>query len=596
MANSVYFNGETITIPGAYSAVDTSSMSTKTDTGAGIIAIIGESTGGEPGAVNFLSDTVTAKRVLKGGELLKACQKAWNPVSATKAGVNVGGANVIAAIRTNQATKSELKVKSGEDVVMRFQSKDWGATNNFQIKMVDGTISGTKTVTVYNPTTGAYENYANMGNVFAIAYTGDQAYAELNIFADSSKAMYLQTKVGADKGSAVEDISIKIDDVKFKNLAGLIEEVRSYENYVVSTNNPYNTRLKASDIDFVSDANIKLSASDAFRVTAVLADLQSRLAAQSKMVELAEYNKSAKLENFAYTEMTGGDEGKSPASWVEFFDKLSNYDIDYIVPLTADMSIQAELLAHISEMSGNMGRERRGVVGGQIGETIPETITRANSVASDRMQVVYGGFYDINDSGNLELYPPYILAAQHAGRVAYLSGGESATHDTYRMAAPEYRLERSEIAALLDAGILPFEFVLSRSAVSPSSSTVRLVQDLTTDVIDRDAIHTERATGALADDINREIRYTLDTMLTGKRATASDLTSASNAVVSVLAKRVSSGDILEYKDVNVVKSGTVIEVNYSVAPTEPNNFTLITAHYYSSTISVSANSSTMGEA
>ena len=42
MSQSVYFNGELITIPGAYSATDVSAMSTKSDgSGAKIIAILG---------------------------------------------------------------------------------------------------------------------------------------------------------------------------------------------------------------------------------------------------------------------------------------------------------------------------------------------------------------------------------------------------------------------------------------------------------------------------------------------------------------------------------------------------------------------------
>ena len=35
----------------------------------------------------------------------------------------------------------------------------------------------------------------------------------------------------------------------------------------------------------------------------------------------------------------------------------------------------------------------------------------------------------------------------------------------------------------------------------------------------------------------------------------------------------------------MTKTGTVTTVEYSVAPAEPNNFTLITGHYYSESIS-----------
>ena len=105
MANSVYFNGNILTIPGAYSAIDTSGLSTKSNTdGLKTLALIGECTGGEPGTVQFFSDPVSARNTLKSGELLKACERAWNPVSATKEGMDIGGANVIACIRKSSKT------------------------------------------------------------------------------------------------------------------------------------------------------------------------------------------------------------------------------------------------------------------------------------------------------------------------------------------------------------------------------------------------------------------------------------------------------------------------------------------------------------
>ena len=198
------------------------------------------------------------------------------------------------------------------------------------------------------------------------------------------------------------------------------------------------------------------------------------------------------------------------------------------------------------------------------------------------MQVVHGGFYDINGNNELQLYPPYILAAQHAGRAAFLEDGEPATHDVYRMSAPEYKLEREEVTQLLQGGVLAFEFVLGKTGTS--QSYVRLVQDLTTDITSTDTVHTERATGALADSINKEIRDELDDLLTGKRTGIGDLTSAKNKVISILENRKRKSHIVQYKDVYVTKTGTVTEIDYSVAPAEPNNFTLITAHYYSETL------------
>lgn len=581
----VYFNGETIIVPGAYTATDVSGMIRKDTDDAKIIALIGEADGGEPGSVHFFNDYITAKNVLKGGDLLKACEKAWTPVSRTKTGVKLGGANMIACIRSNNATKASVEHKNGEQQLqVKFVSKDFGANNNFRVKITDGTLNGTKRVMVHDTTKNTYENFDNLGNAFTIGYTGDQAYAEINTYVDGSQTFCVETKIGSSAEDAKTDILIKCDDDSVKSIRQLVQQLQSYENYVVSTLNVYNSRLKASELDLIQKGNIKLSGKEpTFRVTAVFADLQLRLHTNSSCIEIEEYDKTkGALENVEWLQLTGGTNGKSPASWVKYFDMLSNFDITYITPLTSDISIHAELASHVRTMSGNLGKERRGIVGGAIGESINETVVRAKDIASDRMQVVYGGFWDYDYENKLQLYPPYILAAQHAGRCAFLEDGESATYDVYRMASPEYKLERHQVAELILNGVLAFEFVLGRN--STSASFVRLAHDLTTDATALDTLHTERATGALADAINKELRDELDALLTGKRTSIGDLTSAKNKTISVLEKRKKKGHIVNYKNVSVVRNGTTTTIDYMVAPAEPNNFTLITAHYYAETL------------
>lgn len=578
MAQNVYFNGELLTIPGAYSTTDVSAMSTKGDSDtAKVIALIGECTGGEPGVVQFFTEPTAARKVLKSGELLKACEKAWNPVSKSKTGVKLDGANLIACIRSNEATKSSTTINDGQLVI---SSKDWGANTAFQVKLQDGTVKGSKKLVTYDQVNGTYETIDNIGALFTLKYTGNQKYAEVNIQPSDDNYSYLTTKVGENAETATEDIKIKLDRIKIKSIKTLIGEIQAYENYQLVIPGNYNPRLKVTDLDEVSALDI----TSAQPITAVYADMKSKLENSSQLIEITSFDASkGKIENFDYITLEGGTEGVSPASWVKFFDALSNYDIFYIVPLTGDKAIHAELIAHINELSGSMGRERRCVLGGNIGETLLETIDRSKTAAFDRVQVVYGGFWDYDSNNELTLYPPYILAAQHAGRAAYLEDGEPATHDVYRMAAPEYKLERNEITQLLQNGVLAFEFVLGKTGTS--QSYVRLVQDLTTDVLSTDTVHTERATGALADSINKQIREELDDLLTGRKTTSSDLTSAKNRIISILDDRKRKNQIIDYKDVYVTKSGTVTEVDFSVAPAEPNNFTLITAHYYSQDIS-----------
>lgn len=585
---SVYFNGEMITIPGAYSMIDASQMGTKGNSGTTrLVAFIGEAGGGEPETVHILSNPVAAKKVLKSGDLLKACNKAWNPVSKTKQGVSLGGANNILCIRTNRATKSALDVESGKITI---KSKDWNAdANNIQVRLADGTHEGTRRFMVYNQDADIYENLDNIGGLFSIKYTGTEPYAEVNVFKDDvAKEYVFQTKIGADKASAVEDIHITLGALEkevIKSMTVLISMLRSYENYSVVPSFSYNTAIKVTKIDPIS-AEIM---TDPVHVTAFYHDLKAKVAANSNLIEIESYDNTQGLPaNFDYTYLTGGSDGTTKATWVEYLDMLSNYDITYIVPLTGDTSIHAEVLSHVQTMSGTKGRERRMIVGGEIGEAVTDAITRAKNLSSDRAQVVCGGFFDYDEHGVKEIYAPYILAAQHAGRCAFLDDGEAATHDVYKMAAPEYILETTQIQELIAAGVLAFEFVIANNTVTAAQNTyVRLVHDLTTDIGRTQTVYTERAVGVLADSINKEIREKIDSILTGKRTTITDLTTVKNAVISILWNRQHLYDqILGYKDIYITKEGTVTTIDYSVAPAEPNNFTIITAHYYDESISI----------
>lgn len=718
MSTKTYFNGEVIKIPGAYSAYDTSQMVTSDAYGnAKMLALVGESLGGEPGTVQFFTDPVSAKKILKGGDLLKAVQKAWKPVSGT----NPGGAASIACIRTNRATSSRLDVipadktfkgstlaevvsekatllgrpvssmirngmilddgsvmgvlkwvsdftafnetvsaeqngyfvpikltgkvrgekmtiiKNGEEredktdmpfdselllrvedssdrfsilvdgkhVItfnfkktsfddeeadvwpqIRFESKDWGADTAHQIKISNGSLSETKKITIYDQTASQYETFDNLGNLFTLSYTGPEKYAAYSVEVDTiTDKLYLITYIGADRDKAAEDLRIELNPNTLKSVNALVQTLEAYENYIIGAHTRYNQRIKVNELDLVDHKNIKaVPGTLAARVTAVYADMAYTLNLNSQYVKVTAVNRDyGTVENMPYTPMEGGSHGTSPSSWIEFFDMLSDFDTYYIVPLTSDVAIHAELASHIEQMSGNLGRERRGVIGGANNETVAETMQRAMDVRSDRIQVVHGGLYDYDAAGVLALYPPYILAAQHAGRAAYLNDGESATHDLYNMVMPEYKLGTTEITQLLDAGCLAFRYVLGRNGTAQSS--VQLVHDLTTDIMSEDTVHTERATGALADSINMEIRNKMDSLFTGKKISQRDMESAKLAVISILQRRQLAGEIIAFKDIFITKLNTVTEVHYSIAPAEPNNFTLITAHYYSEALS-----------
>lgn len=838
----VYFNGRLITIPGAYSMIESTMTSTKSGNVARPIAILGECTGGEPGVVQFFNEPSVAKKVLKSGMLLKGCQQAWNPVSDTKEGVELGGANLIAVIRTNMATKGRLDVlqatakapsigrvvaskvatstgtvtaaeavdtpvvipvetsetvkiateaikavralgevndpefeenqaatdivfKDGtvnlftgdlkpyagtsgmpskkwvgvvvglpfaldevdttynggydvvsgheleasiakqwgtvdvtnglilwfdaekpfkktisfkstsgviakvpvvvaekaageytgetnatlkviitsdgtvtkaeakymwglasedegnftvnesaandlvykgvkltfsegtysrddsfyvplyagtdtEQVAFTLQSKDWGvAANSIQTKMSNGTIEGTRKLTVYNTKQDNYESYDDLGAMFQIKYTGTQPYAVLNTLLDGTgNSIRLQTLVGTDADNAQVDLDFELDPKVYKSIKALVVALSAYENYSVELFTGYNPDLLVTDLDLITDAPI--NEGEGFNVTGVMADMVKLLGFQSNLVEAVYTNReNVQFNNWDFISMVGGSEGKSPMSWVEYFEMLGRYNISYVVPLTDDMSIIAECLDHVNKLSDELGKERRMVCGRGNGITVEQAIYNAMRLDAARAQYVFPGMYDSDDDGNVKLWPAYILAAQHAGRAAFLPDGEAATHDTYRMSGIEQELEPEQITRLLNGGVVTFEFLIGDDDFS--SSYVRCVQDITTWTNDNDPLYVERAIGATADNLNKDLRKALDNLLVGKRTVTATLTSARNTCISIFKDRVKAEIIVAYKDVIVYKSNGAVWVEYSVAPAEPTNFVLIQGHFYS---------------
>lgn len=687
----VYFNGKFITLPGAYSSVESSMTVTRAGEQAKVIALIGECTGGEPGVVQFFSEPNVAKKTLKSGDLLKAAQKAWNPVSRTKQGVELGGAFTIACIRSNEATKASSEVRnagqsvdasmesfatvadettggmsisgtytgteektlevvisggtgtapisdmkynwhyvgeankmseaaemttdptalengviitfsngnytSGDtfsiklspavpnngDKIYEIRSKDWGVDNNaIQHKLDNGTVAGTKKLTLYNSQLDAYEVYDNLGGMFNIKYTGEQPYAAITVVVDKKgKATRLQTFIGEDEATAILDLDIELNTKSYRNIKALSNYIAGYEGYETELYTSYSYNLTVQDIDVMDKVNIKRGKEDdGVPVTGVLVDMQKTLNDQSQMCEIPAISRTVtQYDNYPFTSLTGGSEGISPNSWVKFLDMLAAFNITYIVPLTDDMSIIAECKEHVVHMSEDMGREQRMMCGRGNRLSVSAAVSDAMRLSCDRVQYIFPGMYDQNDAGEIELYPAYILAAQHAGRAAFLPDGEAGTHDYYRMTGIEYELSPDDITRLLNAGVVTFEFVVPDNVYE--ASAIRMVQDITTHTANLDPLYVERAIGITADMLNKDLRKALDDLLVGKRTVSATLTTARNTVLSVLKQRVKDEIIVAYKDVTVYKEHGAVWVQYSVAPSEPTNFVLIQSHFYS---------------
>lgn len=681
------FHGVRQRKPGVYSHVE-SNMRIYSTNGAKNMAIIGTSKGGVPGEITLIEDPEDAINLLKGGELLEAALKAYDPVIETKDGVKLGGAEQIFCIRSNDATKAEANIfqtktvpaKVGEvistqhanstgklsvsgeftgkenktfkvvitstglkdladatylcylatdeeppieelslkvtqnatnkdlgdgikitfsegkynqgdtflipctapvtesEFVYTITSKDYGEENNLiSHKLSDGTSPGTKCLTIYDAKKDRYENFDNLGGAFLIKYTGDQPYASLSIVANGKgDSIKLQTYIGADKESAKVDIDVTLDPTQYRNVRSLSLFLMGYENYDVEPVKTVNSELSVHDLDFYDKVEIK----SLTPITAVLRDIKKTTKTQSNLVEVTIINREvSNYDNYPFAALSGGSEGRQARTFIKFLDKLGKYDIDYIVPLTDDIGIIAECKEHVIKMSDRYGKERRLVCGAANNMAVQQQINFKAQIEHERVQFVGQGFYDFNK----KLYPAYIHAAMYAGRFAFL-GVESATADVFNYLKPEKTYTEEEKNKLIDNGILFDDMVAGRD--NQFTFYPKLVWDYTTFAQYNDPLKVERSTGAIADQLSKDIRKALDKMLTGKLTPFSVLESARNRAISLLQQYRKDGIIIAYKNVNISKKNDRVNLTFDVAPTEVTNFTFIDMTFYSEELSI----------
>lgn len=130
----VSFAGKRILQPGAYSRVDASAMIPISLGAFKVLAMFGSSEGGVSKEVMYFNSPTIARRVLRKGTLLTMMEFSWSPSGDP----DVGGADLICAIRVNDATPASVMLIDGDSADMiELTSKGHGSfANDIDVRIV----------------------------------------------------------------------------------------------------------------------------------------------------------------------------------------------------------------------------------------------------------------------------------------------------------------------------------------------------------------------------------------------------------------------------------------------------------------------------
>lgn len=554
----LFFNGRLWETPATMSLVDDSRMYNKNLSVGNVLAVIGRSEGGEPLKALAFGSIPEARRALRGGPLLQAIEKAFDPSSETF------GPSTVIGVRVNPATKSfaDLLTADGTPCIT-LESTDYGLyTGAIRSKIETGSLSGRKL------TTQQGNGYFTADNIeraaFTIQYSGAEATATITV-TDSAVKLY------APAGSLAADIDL----TAFVTIQEVVDRINSTSGFYATVGDRSAEKPALQGLDHVTDQDVKTAP------FTVRADLQAVVdwfnSVQEGFITAKRCPNVGKPP--AYTNwvgLTGGSDGNvTMAEWQSAYDALQSEDVQWVVPLSPAPAIHAMNDTHCAYMSNIARMERRGIVGMASGSSDDEAIKAVKALNSDRTSLVHLGYYENDARGRLQLFEPYMKAAVIAGAFSGVNPGTALTNKSLKIRGIERKLRNpTDTDKLIRGGVLCVEDTSGRG--------YRVVKSITTWLNNNNYNRVEISVGVALDFVSRNVRNAIDPLrgAKGNPTTMALAYSRTETTLIELARPEPSGpgvivgDDLNpaYRNITVSLDGDVLRVEFECSPVIPINY------------------------
>jgi hypothetical protein len=527
------------------------------------VGVLGVAQGGEPGVPRDYSSPAEAATVLRGGELLDAVNKCFDPSTETR------GAATVVAIPVNPATQGTLMLDDpgGQDVVL-LTSRNWGlAENEIKVKIETGTNFGKRVTVAKGVDLYVRDNIGR--SAFSIQYVGTGSGASMTI-----TGVALTTSITGGPGTENLNIDLNTYNTVQKVVDRILSGSSAYAATVLDTNP---NRIVLNGLDYVTAQDIRTS------VYTVRADLQAFVDSLGEADPWQPFVTATRVAaadvppaNIPFTYLTGGTAGTTLTShWQAAFDALQPKQVAFVVPVSGDAAIHAMADAHCHFMSSDGQLPRRAFVGGPLGEKTADLanyLLRSQNLNSDRTALAVQGIksYDVN--GVLTTYPPYITAAQLAGMASGLDEiGDSITFKALKASGLEWTPSLAELELGIAGSLLMIELAENRGFY-------RVTRGISTWRKD-DAYHrVEISTGIALDEVIRRCIDGLE-MFIGRKAspilTYAIASRTESILLSLAEQQIIVGEPA-FRNISVTITGDTAAVQFEASPVIALNFVNIT--------------------
>lgn len=581
----VGFRGVTLIAPGVASYIDDSLASAPVTAAPTAMGIVGVAERGEPNVAVSFTDASTAYAYYGLGTdnapLVRGIVRALAAGAGTVYGVRIGSAKPFEA-RITGAT--------GNPIVA--YSREWGkAVKPWTIQIANASNYATKPGKKIILTT--HDGLERQ-------YTVDKIYKEyisvISATSDSGTFAVDNQKITITIGTNPAKEYTFIDYPKLGNLIAAVHNdgVCSIELAKGATSSLETRFLDAPSTPYTINPSNGAVTTIQANTKAVFDVLNTGLLrALVRPVWESNYVLTNGVYGFKYYVTVGGteldksndntyvDPSITANDWSAGFAKLAEVDVSVVVPMTGDDLFIAHGVEHVRSLSSpEYSKERILVAGGPDNQPMSDAIAMAESFNEKRAVFCWPGIQDYARGGELQIYPPYYLAAQIAGILTSQSDpSEPLTNKSIAVPALEFIPTRDEVDELIMGGVLTLKTDVQRGII--------VAQSVTSWTGDLAYARREISTVRAADRTVRAVRESIQQYVGGK-SSGTIVGLINQKVKESLENAAAQGWIVTdptnpslypaWKNIVVRPVGDAYYVDFTISPAKPLNYLLITAY------------------
>lgn len=565
--------------------------------------LIGSATEGDPNKVYEIKSSAQARAVFGKGDLVEAMELIWNP-----SGKFFQNGGIVYAQRVESAKQAKL-VKGP----LTFTSKVFGLdANKVTVALEKDALSGAYNLTVgYEPK--LYTNtYTNLGNIFSVYYDQSNTRvqsASYKVTGDLSGASHFVISVHTTDGQDTTLLDMDLTTENYKTVGDVISAISGLPGFYAT---PLHSCANISSValDVTGDQLKTIGTVDepttitsfygdlayATRYDSVIDIAINRLGKPTGVsatptsdgIKITAEPQEVELQPFSATNLAGGSNGVIPVSWADKFKNVHGTNTYYIIPLTAEENIHAELREFLNE-ENILGYNYIGWVGGGFNESVNQALNRQINLRSDRIALVANSGYYTALNGQVKHIPAYLMAAYVAGVASSLGVGEGTTNKYLELTNLDQNFDGNDLNTLDENGIIAIESVVNRN----QSGGFRVVEDVTTFNSSNEPVKNLVSLRELTDFLFDDLRIYLEKEFVGSNVVKTTGSLIATFIEAFLKDKVNEELLASYDrdSIQCTIEGNAAYVAFSCAPARELRTILVSGTYTNFTSSTNLSAS-----